>query len=91
MRFPHAERRVVCLVALRRLVPGLTAADLFSAVLAVRAQAMNRDGGLMAGVLFYSDRRAVRVLNARSPAAMASLEIAGESTGLAIKNSGLET
>ncbi|VTR78137.1 L-2-hydroxyglutarate oxidase [Cellulomonas hominis] len=62
--------------SLARLVPGITAADLVPAPAGVRAQALRRDGGLVDDFLVQTSGRQVHVLNAPSPAATASLEIA---------------
>lgn len=62
--------------SLARLVPGITAADLVPAAAGVRAQALHRDGGLVDDFLVQTTDRQVHVLNAPSPAATASLEIA---------------
>jgi L-2-hydroxyglutarate oxidase len=62
--------------ALARLVPPVGADDLVRAPAGVRAQAMNRDGSLVDDFLFLTAPRQVHVLNAPSPAATASLEIA---------------
>lgn len=62
--------------SLSRLVPGITAGDLVPAPAGVRAQALRRDGGLVDDFLLQGEGRQVHVLNAPSPAATASLEIA---------------
>lgn len=62
--------------SLARLVPGITADDLVPAPAGVRAQAVGRDGGLVDDFLVQTAPRQVHVLNAPSPAATASLEIA---------------
>lgn len=62
--------------SLSRLVPGITADDLAPAPAGVRAQAVRRDGGLVDDFLIQTAPRQVHVLNAPSPAATASLEIA---------------
>ena len=62
--------------ALRRLVPAVSAADLVRAPAGVRAQAMLADGSLVQDFLFLNAPRQVHVLNAPSPGATASLEIA---------------
>lgn len=62
--------------SLARLVPGVTADDLEPAPAGVRAQALRRDGGLVDDFLVQTTARQVHVLNAPSPAATASLEIA---------------
>lgn len=65
-----------------RLVPGITAADLVPAPAGVRAQALRRDGTLVDDFLVQTAPRQVHVLNAPSPAATASLEIAEHLVGL---------
>ncbi|MEV7973341.1 L-2-hydroxyglutarate oxidase [Cellulomonas sp. NPDC089187] len=67
--------------SLSRLVPGLTAEDLVPAPAGVRAQAVRRDGGLVDDFLVQTAPRQVHVLNAPSPAATASLEIARHLVG----------
>jgi (S)-2-hydroxyglutarate dehydrogenase len=59
-----------------RLVPGIGARDLVPAPAGVRAQAVRRDGTLVDDFLVQTAPRQVHVLNAPSPAATASLEIA---------------
>jgi L-2-hydroxyglutarate oxidase len=61
---------------LARLVPQLTAADIVPAGSGVRAQAVRRDGGLVDDFLVVSRPGQLHVLNAPSPAATSSLEIA---------------
>lgn len=68
--------------SLRRLVPALRDTDLLPAAAGVRAQAVRRDGGLVDDFLVERHGRAVHVLNAPSPAATASLEIAAHVVGL---------
>ncbi|MCC2316499.1 L-2-hydroxyglutarate oxidase [Cellulomonas chengniuliangii] len=62
--------------SLARLVPAITVADLRLAPAGVRAQAIRRDGTLVDDFLVKSAPRQVHVLNAPSPAATASFEIA---------------
>ncbi|HET7276441.1 MAG TPA: L-2-hydroxyglutarate oxidase [Dermatophilaceae bacterium] len=62
--------------SLRRLVPEIRDDDLVRASAGVRAQAMHRDGRLVDDFLIERDRGIVHVLNAPSPAATSSLEIA---------------
>ena len=62
--------------SLARLVPGIEARDLAPAPAGVRAQALRRDGSLVDDFLVQTGPRQVHVLNAPSPAATASLEIA---------------
>lgn len=62
--------------SLARLVPALTTADIVPAGAGVRAQAIAPDGSLVDDFLIVRGRRQVHVLNAPSPAATSSLEIA---------------
>lgn len=62
--------------ALQRLVPDITAADLVRSPAGVRAQAMDPDGELEDDFAVTTSRRSTHVLNAPSPAATSSLEIA---------------
>jgi len=62
--------------ALRRLVPSLRAEQLVPAPAGVRAQAIRRDGTMVDDFLFARSDRMVHVINAPSPAATASLNIA---------------
>lgn len=64
--------------ALQRLVPELEASDLESSAAGVRAQAMAADGALLDDFAITHTATSVHVLNAPSPAATASLEIAAE-------------
>lgn len=61
---------------LARLVPALVAADLVPAGSGVRAQAVHRDGSLVDDFLIVARPGQLHVLNAPSPAATSSLEIA---------------
>ncbi|MBE1486613.1 L-2-hydroxyglutarate oxidase [Plantactinospora soyae] len=62
--------------SLARLVPELTEADIVPAGAGVRAQAIRPDGGLVDDFLLVEADRQVHVLNAPSPAATSSFEIA---------------
>ena len=62
--------------SLRRLVPDIADDDLVRAEPGVRAQAITSDGRLVDDFLIERDARTVHVLNAPSPAATSSLEIA---------------
>ncbi len=62
--------------SLARLVPALTTDDIEPAGAGVRAQAIAPDGSLVDDFLIVRSRRQVHVLNAPSPAATSSLEIA---------------
>jgi L-2-hydroxyglutarate oxidase len=59
-----------------RMLPGVAAGDLVPAPAGVRAQAVRPDGRLVDDFLVQTGPRQVHVLNAPSPAATASLEIA---------------
>jgi L-2-hydroxyglutarate oxidase len=61
--------------ALRRLIPGITTADVRRAGAGVRAQALDRSGHLVDDFAFVEGERMIHVLNAPSPAATASLSI----------------
>jgi L-2-hydroxyglutarate oxidase len=62
--------------ALRRLVPSIGDRDLRHAPPGIRAQALSRDGALLDDFVLRRTGRVVDVINAPSPAATASLEIA---------------
>ena len=62
--------------SLARLVPAITGDDIVPAGAGVRAQAIAPDGSLVDDFLIVRARRQVHVLNAPSPAATSSLEIA---------------
>ena len=61
--------------ALQRLVPEVQPGDLEPGGAGVRAQACDKNGGLVDDFLFVEDRFIINVLNAPSPAATASLAI----------------
>jgi L-2-hydroxyglutarate oxidase len=61
---------------LARLVPDITTADIVPAGSGVRAQAFGRDGKLVDDFVIQQDRNQIHILNAPSPAATSSLEIA---------------
>ena len=62
--------------SLARLVPAITGADIVRAGAGVRAQAIRRDGSLADDFIIQRTDNQVHVLNAPSPAATSSLEIA---------------
>jgi (S)-2-hydroxyglutarate dehydrogenase len=62
--------------SLARLVPAVTVADLEACGSGVRAQAIRPNGELVDDFLVVKRDRQVHVLNAPSPAATSSLEIA---------------
>lgn len=63
--------------SLQRLIPEIRSEDLVPGSAGVRAQALRNDGGLVDDFLIIKNDRAVHICNAPSPAATASLEIAG--------------
>ena len=67
--------------SLARLVPEVGRDDIVRAGAGVRAQAIARDGSLVDDFLIVTARRQVHVLNAPSPAATSSLEIAKHIVG----------
>lgn len=64
--------------ALQRLVPEIVVQDLETSPAGVRAQAMDAHGELMDDFAITQTSNSLHVLNAPSPAATASLEIAGQ-------------
>ena len=64
--------------ALQRLVPEIGVEDLEASPAGVRAQAMDAEGELMDDFAITQTSNSLHVLNAPSPAATASLEIAGQ-------------
>jgi L-2-hydroxyglutarate oxidase len=69
--------------SLARLVPAVGPADLVPASAGVRAQAITPTGDLVDDFLIVSEPRQIHVLNAPSPAATSSLEIARHIAALA--------
>lgn len=61
---------------LARLVPEITPADLVPSGAGVRAQAIRRDGKLVDDFVIHQNHNQIHILNAPSPAATSSLEIA---------------
>ena len=74
----YAASRAAYAREARTLVPVLTTADLEPGFAGIRAQALGRDGRLLDDFAFSSVAGALHVRNAPSPAATASLAIAGE-------------
>jgi L-2-hydroxyglutarate oxidase len=71
--------------AMQRLVPEITSEDFYSTGAGVRAQACDRNGGLIDDFLIRENKWAINVLNAPSPAATASLAIGETIAELALK------
>jgi L-2-hydroxyglutarate oxidase len=72
----RSSSRALFARSVARLLPGVQADDLVPAPAGVRAQAVRPDGRLVDDFLVQTGPRQVHVLNAPSPAATASLEIA---------------
>jgi (S)-2-hydroxyglutarate dehydrogenase len=71
--------------AAARYVPELQLGDVESAFAGVRAQALGRDGRLVEDFVFSQTERALHLRNAPSPAATASLAIAGHVADEAVR------
>lgn len=61
--------------ALQKLIPEITEADLTEGGAGVRAQACDKNGGLIDDFLIFEDNKTINVCNAPSPAATSSLSI----------------
>ncbi|HET9212322.1 MAG TPA: L-2-hydroxyglutarate oxidase [Thermoanaerobaculia bacterium] len=71
---------------LQRLVPEIQSEDLFRSGAGVRAQAVDRTGGLLDDFRIVRSDRAIHVLNAPSPGATASLAIGRTIAGMAVED-----
>lgn len=71
--------------ALQKLIPEITEADLVDGGAGVRAQACDREGGLVDDFLILEEQHVVNVCNAPSPAATSSLSIGETVARLALK------
>jgi L-2-hydroxyglutarate oxidase len=71
--------------ALQRLLPEIQESDLIKGGAGVRAQACDRDGGLIDDFLIHQTDRVINVLNAPSPAATSALSIGNSLAELALK------
>jgi (S)-2-hydroxyglutarate dehydrogenase len=71
--------------ALQKLIPEIQEADLVEGGAGVRAQACDRQGGLVDDFLILEDKQVINVCNAPSPAATSSLAIGETVAGLAQK------
>ena len=71
--------------ALQQLIPEVRAKDLVVAPAGVRAQACDRDGGLLDDFAIRRSNRVINVCNAPSPAATASLAIGESIAGQALE------
>ena len=71
--------------ALQALIPEIQESDLLPGGAGVRAQACDRDGGLLDDFAIVEDERTINVLNAPSPAATSSLSIGLSIAEMAMK------
>ena len=71
--------------ALQKLIPEIQQGDLVEGGAGVRAQACDRDGGLVDDFLILEEKNAINVCNAPSPAATSSLAIGSTVASLALK------
>ncbi|HWA34705.1 MAG TPA: hypothetical protein VG737_11270, partial [Cyclobacteriaceae bacterium] len=71
--------------ALQKLIPEIQESDLVEGGAGVRAQACDRDGGLVDDFLILESKAAINVCNAPSPAATSSLAIGETVAALALK------
>ena len=74
--------------SLQKLVPGINEADLISGGSGVRAQAVDKKGGIIQDFKIIQSPSAVHVLNAPSPAATSSLSISQHIVDVAKKQFG---
>lgn len=72
--------------ALQRLLPEITAEDLVPGGAGVRAQACDREGGLLDDFAIKENERIINVYNAPSPAATASLAIGETIADITLKH-----
>ncbi len=71
--------------ALQKLLPEIQEEDLVEGGAGVRAQACDRNGGLVDDFLILEEKQVINVCNAPSPAATSSLAIGESVSGLALK------
>jgi L-2-hydroxyglutarate oxidase len=71
--------------ALQRLLPEIKESDLVKGGAGVRAQACDREGGLIDDFLIHQTDRVINILNAPSPAATSALSIGESVATLALK------
>jgi L-2-hydroxyglutarate oxidase len=71
--------------ALQKLIPEINEEDLVTGGAGVRAQACDRQGGLVDDFMILESKSAINVCNAPSPAATSSLAIGETVAGLALK------
>ena len=73
--FHRSFSKVAFVTALQKLIPDITIDDIEKGGSGVRAQACEREGGLVDDFLFVEEKRILHVCNAPSPAATSSLSI----------------
>lgn len=71
--------------ALQKMLPDVTESDLVEGGAGVRAQACDREGGLVDDFMIIEESKVINVCNAPSPAATSSLSIGETIAGLAAK------
>lgn len=71
--------------ALQELIPEIQTDDLVAGAAGVRAQACDREGGLLDDFAIYENQQAINVCNAPSPAATSSLSIGQTVSELVLK------
>ena len=71
--------------ALQELIPEIQADDLVAGAAGVRAQACDREGGLLDDFTIFENQQAINVCNAPSPAATSSLSIGQTVSELVLK------
>jgi len=82
----RSMRRNAFVRSVQRLVPDIRDQDLKPGGCGIRAQAVARDGSLVDDFRLIQTAGAIHVLNAPSPAATASLEIASRLAEMAIQS-----
>ena len=83
--FHRSFSKTAFVTALQKLLPDITIDDIVEGGSGVRAQACERDGGLVDDFLFVEEKRVLHVCNAPSPAATSSLAIGETLTKKVIK------
>ncbi len=86
----RSMRKSVFVRSLQTLVPEITSDDLYAPGAGVRAQAVDRDGGLLQDFSIAETEGAIHVLNAPSPGATSSLSISRYIVDMARESFGLD-
>ena len=84
--FYRSFRKAALVKALQKLIPEIDVNDIDEGGSGVRAQACERDGGLVDDFLFVEEKRVIHVCNAPSPAATSSLAIGEEIFKIIVHN-----